>query len=204
MDSLLKSDYYLSVKTESSGLPTEKVLSLLERIANHDSAAFQRFYAAHAGLLYATIYRVLNNHEDAQDVLQEVSLQIWMKAGLYEPTKGKPLTWITTMARNRAIDRLRAKKRRYRLNDTFDQRLGNEDRVTQNKGLDNLEQDEIAVSMRQAVSRLNPEQRKVIELTYFEGLTQAEAAQRLKEPLGTVKARIRRGILKLRSASVKV
>ena len=192
------------MKTENTGLPTEEVLNLLQRIAEHDSAAFQRFYAAHAGLLYTTIYRVLNNHEDSQDVLQEVSMQLWLKAGLYEPTKGKPLTWITTMARNRAIDRLRSKKRRYRLNDTFEQRLVSEDRVAKNEGLDNLESSEISSSMRTAVSKLNQTQKEVIELTYFQGLTQAEAAKRLKQPLGTVKARIRRGIMKLRSSATKV
>lgn len=192
------------MKTENTGLPKEEVLSLLESITQHDSAAFQRFYAAHAGLLYTTIYRVLNNHEDSQDVLQEVSMQIWLKAGLYEPSKGKPLTWITTMARNRAIDRLRAKKRRYRLNDTFEQQLVSEDRVAKNEGLDNLERAEVSSSMRTAVNQLNPTQKEVIELTYFQGLTQAEAAKRLNQPLGTVKARIRRGIIKLRSSTTKV
>lgn len=201
MDRPANPNYHVSVKTENSGLPLEELLSLLEGIARHDSAAFQRFYAAHAGLLYTTIYRVLNNHEDTQDVLQEVSMQIWLKAGLYEPSKGKPLTWVTTMARNRAIDRLRAKKRRYRLNDTFEQQLDQEDRVAENAGLDNLARSEVSRSMRAAVRRLNPQQRQVIELTYFEGLTQTEAAKRLNQPLGTVKARIRRGILKLRSSA---
>ena len=131
-------------------------------------------------------------------------MQIWLKAGLYEPSKGKPLTWITTMARNRAIDRLRAKKRRYRLNDTFEQQLVSEDRVAKNEGLDNLERAEVSSSMRTAVNQLNPTQKEVIELTYFQGLTQAEAAKRLNQPLGTVKARIRRGIIKLRSSTTKV
>ena len=175
----------------------------MERIAQHDSAAFQRFYAAHAGLLYTTIYRVLNDHEDSQDVLQEVSMQLWLKAGLYEPSKGRPLTWVTTMARNRAIDRLRAKKRRYRLNDSFEQQLVKEDKVAKNEGLDNLKRAELSETMRSAVGQLNPTQKEVIELTYFQGLTQAEAAKRLNQPLGTVKARIRRGLMKLRSANGK-
>jgi RNA polymerase sigma-70 factor (ECF subfamily) len=201
MDNLPISGYPFSVNTENTELTNEDLIHLIKRIAQHDSAAFQQFYASHAGLLYSTIYRVLNDHEDSQDVLQEVSMQLWLKAELYEPSKGKPLTWVTTMARNRAIDRLRAKKRRYRLNDTFEDQLIGEDRVAKNEGLENLQRSELSETMHTAVRQLNPTQQEVIKLTYFEGLTQAEAATRLDQPLGTVKARIRRGLMKLRSAS---
>ena len=199
LDTIMKKDTILSVKSETPGLEEEELKTLLRRIAERDSAAYQAFHAAHAGLLYHTIYRVLNDHEDAQDVLQEVSMQIWLKAELYEPAKGKPLTWVTTMARNRAIDRLRAKKRRYRLNDTFEERLEKEERLAENKGLENLAKEEISTSIHEAVQHLNQEQREAIELTYFQGMTQTEAADKLQQPLGTIKARIRRGIQKLRS-----
>lgn len=185
---------------EPKGLPDEEIIDLLKRIAQYDSVAFQTFYGAHAGLLYSTIYRVLNDHDDTQDVLQEVSMQLWLKAHLYEPSKGRPLTWVTTMARNRAIDRIRAKKRRYLLNDTFKGRLDQEDLVAENRGLENLEKAEISQQVKTAVSQLNPEQREAIELTYFQGMTQTEAAKRLRQPLGTVKARVRRGLAKLKAS----
>jgi len=188
------------VNQEVLGLEDDEIKELVARIANNDSVAFQEFYGSHVGLLYSTIYRVLNDHRDTQDVLQEVCLQLWMKASLYEPSKGKPLTWITTMARNRAIDRLRSKKRRTKLNSGYEERLSREDCVAENLGLSNLTRSETQDTVREAVGGLSDDQREAIELTYFGGLTQQETAERLGEPLGTVKARIRRGIIKLRGS----
>lgn len=170
---------------------------LLNRIAQKDSASFQTFYRKYSGLIFTTISNVLNDHQDAEDVMQEVLVQIWNKAHLYEPRKGKPLTWVTTMARNRAIDRIRAKQRRSRLNDDFEQ----ENRVAQfefeESSADLFEAKERKRVLHQAVSRLTPDQQEAIVLTYFSGLTQAEVAEKLNEPLGTVKARIRRGVSRL-------
>ncbi|WP_082408149.1 sigma-70 family RNA polymerase sigma factor [Verrucomicrobium spinosum] len=123
--------------------------------------------------------------------MQEVLVQIWQKAHLYEPTKGKPLTWVTTMARNRAIDRIRAKQRRSRLNDDFE----SESRTAQPEFVDDTSDVLIAkesdAAVQSAVLELTPEQREAIQMAYFGGLTQSEIAERLNEPLGTVKARIR-------------
>ncbi len=170
---------------------------LLQRIAQKDSPSFQAFYRKYSGLIFTAIANVLNDHHDAEDVMQEVLVQIWNKAHLYEPRKGKPLTWVTTMARNRAIDRIRAKQRRARLNDGFEQ----ENRVAQfefeESSAELFEAKERGRVLRQAVSRLTSDQREAIVLTYFTGLTQAEVADKLNEPLGTVKARIRRGISRL-------
>ncbi len=170
---------------------------LLQRIAQKDSASFQAFYRKYSGLIFTAIANVLNDHHDAEDVMQEVLVQIWNKAHLYESRKGKPLTWVTTMARNRAIDRIRSKQRRSRLNDDFEQ----ENRATQlefeDSGAELFEVKERGRVLRQAVSRLSPDQKEAIVLTYFSGLTQAEVAEKLNEPLGTVKARIRRGVTRL-------
>jgi len=95
-------------------------IRLLKRIAERDSASFQIFYKKYSGLIFASISNVLNDHHDTEDVMQEVLVQVWNKAHLYEPRKGKPLTWLTTLARNRAIDRIRSKQRRSRLNDDFE------------------------------------------------------------------------------------
>lgn len=172
-------------------------ICLIQRITERDSKAYQTFYQKYSGLIFASISHVLNDHHDTEDVMQEVLVQLWNKAHLYEPRKGKPLTWLTTMARNRAIDRIRSKQRRSRLNDDFE---------TESKGVqpefdesshELLETKERDGILLRAVSKLNPDQRQAIELAYFSGLTQAEVAERLHEPLGTVKARIRRGVNRL-------
>lgn len=171
--------------------------AMLQAIGRRDVVAFQAFYRKFSSLLYAVIHRVLNDHQDTEDIMQEVLVQVWQKAHLYEPAKGKPLTWVTTMARNRAIDRIRAKQRRSRLNDDFEQ----ETRPLQPEFVEDTgalvtanENDRVVQS---AVMELTPDQREAIQLAYFGGLTQTEIAEKLREPLGTVKARIRRGVQRL-------
>jgi RNA polymerase sigma-70 factor (ECF subfamily) len=173
-------------------------MALIRAIAQKDPASFQRFYRKYSGLLYSTVSNVLNDHHDTEDIMQEVLVQIWQKAHLYEPGKGKPLTWVSTMARNRAIDRIRSKQRRSRLNDDFEV----ENRVMRqsdfgDSGREVLEEKERNALLQNAVTRLSPDQKEAIELTYFGGMTQAEVAERLNEPLGTIKARIRRGVNRL-------
>lgn len=175
----------------------EEDIRLLKRIAERDPASFQAFYRKYSGLIFASISNVLNDHHDTEDVMQEVLVQVWNKAHLYESRKGKPLTWLTTMARNRAIDRIRSKQRRSRLNGDFETENKTEQFEFEPSGHENLEFKERDGILHQAVSRLTADQREAIELTYFSGLTQAEVAERLNEPLGTIKARIRRGVNRL-------
>lgn len=175
----------------------EEDIRLLKRIAERDAASFQAFYKKYSGLIFASISNVLNDHHDTEDVMQEVLVQVWNKAHLYEPRKGKPLTWLTTMARNRAIDRIRSKQRRSRLNDDFETENKKDQFEFEPSGHENLEDKERDTILHTAVSRLTPDQREAIELTYFSGLTQAEVAEKLREPLGTIKARIRRGVNRL-------
>jgi len=172
-------------------------IRLLKRIAERDPASFQAFFKKYSGLLFATISNVLNDHHDTEDVMQEVLVQVWNKAHLYESRKGKPLTWLTTMARNRAIDRIRSKQRRSKLNGDFETENKKDQFEFEPSGQENLEFKERDGILHEAVSRLTPDQREAIELTYFNGLTQAEVAERLNEPLGTIKARIRRGVNRL-------
>jgi RNA polymerase sigma-70 factor (ECF subfamily) len=171
--------------------------SMLQAIGQRDVVAFQQFYKKFSGLLYTTIHRVLNDHQDTEDVMQEVLVQIWQKAHLYEPSKGKPLTWVTTLARNRAIDRIRSKQRRARLNDDFEQESRSVQPEFDEDTSDLLISKESDEAVQSAVMDLTPEQREAIQLAYFNGLTQSEIATRLNEPLGTVKARIRRGVQRL-------
>jgi RNA polymerase sigma-70 factor (ECF subfamily) len=171
--------------------------ALLQRIADKDSASFQKLYQKYGGLLFTAISQVLNDHHDSEDVMQEVLVQIWNKAHLYEPRKGKPLTWLATMARNRAIDRIRSKQRRSRLNDDFEVENKSVQPEFDDSVSEKLEDKERNQIIHKAVNRLTDDQREAIELAYFGGLTQTEVAERLHEPLGTIKARIRRGVSRL-------
>src|SRR5690606_18790754 len=93
---------------------------LLRGIANGDRQSFAGFHVRFSGMVYATAVQVLHNHEDAQDCVQEVFASLWKKAKMYVDDRGKPSTWLAAMARNRAIDKLRARQRRSRLNDSFE------------------------------------------------------------------------------------
>lgn len=172
--------------------------ALMERIAQRDRQSFDQLHSRLAGAIYTTAYRVLNNTSDAEEVSQDVFTQIWEKASLYEARKGKPLTWAATMARNRAIDRLRANQRRFRLKDDFKHEQGPDDTVIRQTAAEEASAHEDAQRVRKALEDLTRDQREAIELVYLNGLTQKEAASRLDQPVGTVKARIRRGIAKLR------
>jgi RNA polymerase sigma-70 factor (ECF subfamily) len=173
-------------------------LELLARVAKRERAAFEQLYDRYANILYATAMKFLKEDADAQDVVQDVFIQIWDKANLYDPAKGKPLTWALTLTRNRSIDRIRAIQRRTRLRDSFEKETVVDESAGVREALSGVDASEKSQILRDAVGRLSPEQRKVIELAFFGGLTQSEVADRLGEPLGTVKARARRGLMKLK------
>jgi RNA polymerase sigma-70 factor (ECF subfamily) len=173
-------------------------LELLARVARRERAAFEQLYDRYSNILYATAMKFLKEDADAQDVVQDVFIQIWDKAKLYDPAKGKPLTWALTLTRNRSIDRIRAIQRRTRLRDDFEKETVVDESAGVREALSGVDASEKSQILRDAVGRLSPEQRKVIELAFFGGLTQSEVADRLGEPLGTVKARARRGLMKLK------
>jgi len=173
-------------------------IALLERITRRERAAFEELYARYVNILYATALKFVREESDAQDVVQDVFIQVWDKAKMYDPSKGKPLTWVLTLVRNRSIDRIRAIQRRARLRDEFEAETVTDESAWARESLSRVEAGEQGRTLRAAVNQLSPQQRKVIELAYFGGLTQIEIAEKLGEPLGTVKARARRGLLKLK------
>ena len=173
-------------------------LDLLARVAKRERAAFEQLYDRYSNILYATAMKFLKEDADAQDVVQDVFIQIWDKARLYDPAKGKPLTWALTLTRNRSIDRIRAIQRRTRLRDDFEKETVVDESAGVREALSGVDASEKSQILRDAVGRLSPEQRNVIELAFFGGFTQSEIADRLGEPLGTVKARARRGLMKLK------
>ena len=173
-------------------------LDLLARIAKRERRAFEELYTRYANILYATAMKFLKQDADAQDVMQDVFIQIWDKANLYDPAKGKPLTWALTLTRNRSIDRIRAIQRRSRLRDDFEKETVMDESAGLREALSGVDASEKGQILRDAVGQLSAEQRRVIELAFFRGLTQSEIAEKLGEPLGTIKARARRGLMKLK------
>ena len=169
-------------------------VALLKAIAGKDEEALSQLYDRYRVVLFGLLVRILNNREEAEDVLQEVFLQVWGRAGDYDVNRGRPFTWLVTLARSRGIDRLRS--------------VASRERVAAASARDPVEEtsDAIADAVRSeqrgivtsALSQLPEEQQRPLVLAYFDGLTQSEIADRLGAPLGTVKTRMRSGMLKLR------
>ena len=175
-------------------------LELIARIARSERAAFEELYTRYSNILYATAFKFLKQDADAQDVVQDVFIQIWDKAKIYDPTKGKPLTWVLTMTRNRSIDRIRAIQRRSRLRNDFETETTVDESTEIREALSKVDANEKGQILRDAVSSLSLQQRVVIEMAFFRGHTQTEIAEKLGEPLGTIKARARRGLMKLKES----
>ena len=173
-------------------------IELLQRVAQGDRPSFEALYDRFSGVLFSIAHRVLNNQEAAEDVLQDVFIQIWEKAPLYDPARGKPMTWAVTLTRNKAIDRLRSTVRRNRLQDDVQRESETFEQFDDRSSFDAMASGETKQLVRAAMQKLSPDQREAIELAFFSLLTQTEIAERLNEPLGTIKARIRRGMTKLR------
>lgn len=172
--------------------------ALMKRVAARDQAAFAELSEKYSALIFSTAFKVLNHYEDTEDVMNEVLTTIWKKADTYHSKKGSLVTWICTTARNRAIDRVRSVQRRSALYDKFEEKLQGEAPEKRSTGREDLYRSDARRVLQSAVVSLSPEQREVIELAYFEGLTQKQIAERIDSPLGTVKARIRRGVERLR------
>lgn len=170
---------------------------LLRRIGAGDRDAFAEFYDRYSTLMFSVACKILNNSNEAEDVLQETLVQIWEKAERFDPKLGKASSWAATLVRNKAIDRIRASQRRSRLAEDAGAELAitNEVADTANEAVHGHDK---ARLIQSAIGELPAEQRHAIELAYFSGLTQDEISKKLNEPLGTIKARIRRGLLKLR------
>ena len=173
-------------------------IELLRRVAQGDRRGFDELYDRFSGVLFSTAYRVLNSQEAAEDVLQDVFVQIWEMAPLYDPARGKPLTWAITLTRNKAIDRLRATVRRNRLSEDMQRESQTQNQFDDRSSFDAASTGDTNKLVREAMQKLSKDQREAIELAFFSSLTQPEIAERLNEPLGTVKARIRRGMMRLR------
>jgi RNA polymerase sigma-70 factor (ECF subfamily) len=174
-------------------------LDLLARIKQGDSAALDALYARYASPVHSFVWKILRSAEDTEDVVLDVFWQIWRQAGQYDASRGAPPAWIFAVARSRAIDRRRQRHRREDRTISFDDPLVNLDPLDEQAAPDQVASHRQARDlMREAVAALPPAQREAVELAFFQGLTHVEIAERLKKPLGTIKTRIRQGLIRLR------
>ncbi len=179
-------------------LPPE-IPALMQRIAQRDTKAFRELYGRFSKVLYNAIFAIVKGKEDAEEILCEIFQQVWEKAPSYDIGKGSVYTWLLTMARNRAIDRIRSKG--YKADKATDGGDGLDDLAAaqQDSQLDEVVLSERAALVKQALQRISPDQRRVLETAYFEGSSQTEIAERFGLPLGTVKSRVRDGMKALQN-----
>jgi|ERR1051325_2073144 RNA polymerase sigma-70 factor (ECF subfamily) len=167
---------------------------LLHAVARGDEAALASLYDRYRLILFGLILRILHSRPEAEDILQDVFIQVWKTAANFDESRGRPFTWLVTLARSRAIDRLRALGSRQRV---ADEAMQAAPESTSDSEADALQSEQRGV-VRAALKELPAEQREALVLAYFEGLTQTEIAARLGAPLGTIKTRMRSGMIKLR------
>jgi RNA polymerase sigma-70 factor (ECF subfamily) len=164
--------------------------TLIERIMAGDETALSALYDRYSGMLYAMLLRILRDTGAAEEVLQDLFLQLWRGAARFDTTRGSLAGWLLVIGRNRALSRLRGKERREILPDGDDG--FSMDTVPASGNLeDEAARTQLMDRLRGALAGLPPEQREALELAYFEGMTQTEIAERTGSPLGTVKSRVR-------------
>ena len=174
---------------------------IIARAARGEESAIRQLYDRYGSVLYAVAYRIVGQRADAEEVVLEAFAQAWRDAPRFETGRGSVAGWLTMIARSRALDLVRARSRRERITAT-----AAADRPGVSPAMGDfradpagaLDHDERRRQVQQALYTLSPPQRQAIELAYFEGLSQSEIAERLQEPLGTVKTRVRLGMQKLR------
>lgn len=162
-------------------------------LKNKDQAAFARLYDNYSGAIYSIILQIVNDEELANDILQEVFINIWRKIEMYDAEKGRLFTWMLNIARNASIDMLRS--RGYR-NSKKNQSIQENVDITVPGNTEQMNID--SIGLKKLLEKLKPEQRVLIDLSYFKGYTHEEIAEQENIPLGTVKTRIRNALIQLR------
>ncbi|MCX7061159.1 MAG: sigma-70 family RNA polymerase sigma factor [Gammaproteobacteria bacterium] len=183
--------------------PAQQLDAWLKAIASGDRKAFAQLYAATSGRLFAALLRVLGRRELAEEALQDSFVRIWLKAASFDPQRSSAMTWMSSIARHRALDLLRADHHEESLPDA---ERGRGDPALPPRVLiderespgDRAEEDQALERLQRCMKYMDAAQRRALELAYFDGYTHEELAEIMKVPLGTVKARIRRGLARLR------
>ncbi len=187
---------FLAVFTPSENSEVSPDATLLQRLLQRDVGAFEELYDRHSRVVYALVLRILQQASTSEEVVQDVFLQVWRNAARYDAKRGPFLPWLLTMARNRALDHLRLKSERQRRREDQAEELPSAVSMPNFEG--DLDERRRASKVRELIDSLNPQQKRAIELAYFEGLSHSEIASALQEPLGTVKSWIRNGLLRLK------
>jgi RNA polymerase sigma-70 factor (ECF subfamily) len=183
--------------------PAPDDAALLLAVARRDEAAFSALYDRLARPVFSMVVRIVRSRAEAEEVLQEAFWQVWERAPDYRPELGSAFCWIVTVARRKAIDRLRANSRHLaRIEEAQGART--DDEFASPLALEALAAGERSAAVRTALARLGQDERRAIALAFFDGLTHEEIAGALRAPVGTVKARIRRGLLKLKPALTRL
>jgi RNA polymerase sigma-70 factor (ECF subfamily) len=178
---------------------SEEEREWLRRIKNGDKEAMRLLYRKYKNLLFGLIVSILKDREEAEDCLQEVFTRLWEKADYFDAEKGRAYTFIVTMARNKAIDRTRSKQ--FKKADVADNTINNFTFIPESEERnphENMEFQERAAIVRDALQKLPEKERDVLVVSYYKGLSQSQIAEKMDIPLGTVKYRMRQGMLKLR------
>lgn len=183
--------------------PAQQLDVWLKAVAAGDRKAFAKLYAATSGRIFAVLLRVLQRRELAEEALQDSYVRIWLKASSFDPDKSAALTWMSSIARHRALDLLRSHQAEESLPMSDDQ--GSESPLPRSVFVDErenpgerAEEDQALERLQRCMKHMDPAQRRALELAYFDGYTHEELAEIMQVPLGTVKARIRRGLARLR------
>ena len=172
--------------------------ALMKAITARHQTALRELYQRYGKTLKAVVTHVVHEDAEADDVLQEIFLQIWKEAANYSPKAGKPLGWVVTLARRRAIDRLRRRQAYCRAKDRFEEHIEQQPQSWVRNGIDDeLIRSDLRQFLEDQMKALPGFQREAIELSFFKGLSQREIAARTGTPLGTVKTRLELGLRKL-------
>jgi RNA polymerase sigma-70 factor, ECF subfamily len=170
--------------------------TLIKRVADGDQSALTLLYDATSRRVFGLVLRVVTDRSTAEEVLLDVYTQVWRQASTYDAKRGAPLAWMMTIARTRGIDRLRSGKHEHQNKESLDA-IGEVTATTASPEADTVSSERRQL-VRTALDSLSVEQREVIELAYYSGLSHSEIALQLGQPLGTVKTRTRLGLMKLR------
>jgi len=172
----------------------EEEAGLVAGVARGDERSFRTLYDRFSKPLFSLLMKMLQSQDDAEEVLQSVFLHVWRRSETYNPELSSVFTWLVMITRGRGIDRLRTRQRQLAVVDRLSAEVprGESDTPTESADADSR------ALVTSALQQISTDQRQAIELAFFSGLSQAEISQRLSAPLGTVKARIRRGMLQLR------
>jgi RNA polymerase sigma-70 factor, ECF subfamily len=187
---------FLAVFTPSESSQVSPDAALVQRLLQRDVSAFEELYERHSRVVYGLVVRIVQQASTAEEVVQDIFLQLWRNASQYDISRGPFRPWLLTLARNRALDHLRLKSERQRRREDQTEELPAVISAPDFEG--SLDEKRRATRVRELIAALQPQQKRAIELAYFEGLSHSEIAAKLQEPLGTVKSWIRNGLLKLK------